>query len=300
MKEIYVTGSAGLVASRFVEIAEGKYHLITPEVNKLDITDYGALVSYFENTDIDVIVNTAAFTLVDKAEEQRGGTDGSCYQVNAIGAENLANLAKDKGAFLIQISTDFIFPGDGNDPGPYEEDHPLPLRLTDSIGWYGWTKAAAEKKIVQVGGRSAIVRISYPFRCEYPGKTDFVRNILSLYDGGKLYPMFDDQKMTLTYIDEFALGLIRLIDLGKEGVYHFANSGVTTPYEIAVYTLEKARRAGAGIKKGSLMEFLKREGSIPRPVNGGLLNKKTQEELGFRFSTWKEAIEKFLKETNNF
>ena len=299
MKHFLVFGTPGLVGSRFVDLIASERQSIIPEVHELDITDKSALASFFQKKEksFDVVINFAAYTDVNGAEKERGNEKGQVWQVNTSGAKNVAEMTKRHNKFLLHISTDFVFPGSEENPGPYLEDAKLPETL-DGISWYGWTKLMGEKKIKEIGGRYAIARISYPFRVHHTQKTDFARKILTLYDEGKLYPMFTDQIMTPTFIDEAASVMEEICELEKPGIFHLASSNTTTPYEFASYLLEKARKAKGVVKKGSLEKYLKTPGKTPISRLGGLDTKKTQKELEMKFKTWQQAVDEFVEQLN--
>jgi dTDP-4-dehydrorhamnose reductase len=290
--KIYITGSKGLVGSRFVELLPEKFFPLTPEINELDITNKLAVERFIAREKPEIIVNFAAFTNVDRVEKEKGNKKGLAWQVNVEGAKNIAEVAKKNDRFLVHISTDFVFPGT---KGPYSEDSKLP-KQSDKIGWYGWTKLMAEKRLKEVGGRVAIARISYPYRAFYQQKLDFARNILTLLDEGKLYPLFSDQVITPTFIDEACRALIEICQKQKQGIYHLVSSNTTTPYEFASYLLEKARGVKDIVEKGSIREFLKTPERTPRPILGGLKTDKTQKELKMKFMTWQEGIDEFIKQ----
>ena len=299
MKHFLIFGTPGLVGSRFVDLLAVERQPITPEVHEVDITDKTSLLNFFEknSNNFDAVVNFAAITNVDEVEKERGNEKGLAWRVNVEGAENVAIGAKKFDKFLIHISTDFVFPGSKDNPGPYIEDSVLPEN-PDEISWYGWIKLMGERKVKEVGGRVGIVRISYPFRSHHTQKMDFARNILTLYDEDKLYPMFADQIMTPTFIDEAASVIEEICELEKPGTFHLASSNTTTPYEFASYLLEKARKAKGVVKKGSLEEFLKTPGRTPKPMLGGLDSQKTQKELGMKFKTWQQAVDEFVEQLN--
>src|SRR4030042_3537784 len=176
-KEIYVTGSKGFIASGFLNSFSNTEKFITPEINKVDITDRDALRKYFSEKKITAVVNFAAMTDVDGAEKEKEDKNSLFWRVNVDGAENLANLALEKEAVLIQISTDFIFPGSEDSPGPYTEDS-KPFVKPGSVGWYGWTKKVAEEEIVKTGVPHAIVRLAFPTG-NFTSPRDYLNEILS-------------------------------------------------------------------------------------------------------------------------
>lgn len=299
MKHFLVFGTPGLVGSRFVDLIASERQPITPEVHEVDITDKSSLAAFFQENEksFDVVINFAAYTDVNGAEKEKGNEKGLVWQVNVDGAGNVAEMAQKHNKFLVHISTDFVFSGSDENSGPYLEDAKLP-ETSDKIGWYGWTKLMGEKKVKEVGGRYSIVRISYPFRSHYTQKNDMARKILSLYDEGKLYPMFTDQVMTPTFIDEAVSAIEEICELEKEGIYHLVSSNTTTFYEFASYLLEKARGVKDAVKKGSLKKYLKESGRTPISRLGGLDSRKTQKELGMKFKTWQQAVDEFVEQLN--
>ncbi|MBI2066219.1 NAD(P)-dependent oxidoreductase [Candidatus Woesebacteria bacterium] len=295
--KILVFGADGLVGSRFTDLYHKETPTITPKFEELDITNKKAVELYFETykDEFHSVINFAAYTDVDAAEKEKGNEKGVVYLVNAVGAQNLAEATKAFDKYLIHISTDFIFSGTEGYPGPYPED----AKLTDNpedVTWYGWTKLVGEKRVRQVNKNASIVRISYPYRAQFAGKLDYARKILSLYDEGKLYPMFSDQKITPTFIDEAAKVFYLLLEEKKSGIYHVASCDLTTPFSFAGYILEKARGAKGALKEGSMKEFLKVPGRPPRPRLGGLANEKTAKELGMTLMTWREAVDQFVSQ----
>ena len=300
MRRYLIFGTPGLVGSRFADLVAQNRQPIAPEVHEVDICQKNEVFSFFqENRDeFEVVVNFAAITDVDGAEKERGKKKSLVYRVNAEGAVHVAQAAQKYGKFLIHISTDFIFPGSQEFPGPYSEKTQLPER-PDGISWYGWTKLMGEKMIQEVTQDAAIARISYPFRAHHPAKLDFARKILMLFDEGKLYPMFSDQIITPTFIDEAAQALGKIADKKNPGIYHLASSNATTPYDFASYLLEKARGVRGVVKKGSLREFLKTPSRTPRPIYGGLETKGTEKKLAMKFLTWQQAIDEFVHQLKN-
>ncbi len=295
--KILAFGADSLVGSRFTDLYHKDTQIITPKITEHDITDKADLREFFAQNaaDFDSVINFAAITDVDGAEKERENEEGLTWKVNVGGAENIAQECKKHSKYLIQISTDFVFPGTKEKPGPYSEEETLPASL-EGIGWYGWTKRMAEQRVREIWDNSAILRITYPYRAHYPVKIDFARKILELFDEGKLYPMFSDQTITPSFIDEIAKVLYLLVEEKKTGVFHSASKDTVTPYEFASYLLEKARKARNVVQKGSMQAFLGKPGSTPRPLFGGLKVEKTEKELGIAFMTWRAAIDEFVSQ----
>ncbi len=295
-KKIFVTGASGLVGSRFVELYSKKYDFICPEYPAFDLTDSKNVRDHISEANPDVVVNFAAYTNVGKAENQRGDKKGDCYKINVTGVKNLVEALPPKCHF-IQISTDMVFPGSEKDPGPYEENHPSNYKESE-LTWYGYTKNLGEKEAIKKFGKDAtILRLIYPVRAKYELKLDYLRKPLSLYDAGKLYPMFTDQQVSIAFIDEIAKTLEKIIDAKFKGVFHASSRDTTTPFDLVFYMIEKVRGKKNAVKPTSLKEFLKTVNNPVRyPEFGGLKVEKTKKRLGMKFSTWKEIVDALISQ----
>lgn len=289
--KILITGANGLVGSHFIE----HYHpnpktavtILSPDKNELDIVDQKSVENFFKLNKIDAIIHFAAFTDVSAAEEQRGDKKGSCWIINVEGTANLIKAIKYQ-PYFIYISTDVVFSGSRKNPGPYEEGAPIEENQ-NLLSWYGWTKKEAEKLVANKLKNFAILRIANPVRVNYKNKLDYVRKILKLYDTGKLYPMFDDQYLTLTYINEVTESLKILLEKRLKGIYHISSTNVFTPYKLANLLIEKARGKKGFVEQTSIKNFLK-DNPARYPEYGGLRVEKTQKILNLKFRSWEETV----------
>lgn len=287
-----------MVASRFVALAEKNFDITGCDEKTLDITDQASVKNFFDKNTFDAIINFAAFTNVDKAEEQKGDEGGLVWKLNVDGPKFLLEVAQNRNIFLVHISTDFVFPGNSEYPGPYSEDAVLPDE-PKGIGWYGWTKNRAEKVVFESRARYSIIRYGYPFRADdYPLKKDWARNLLELYDENKLYPLFTDQIQNILLIDDLVNPLNMILDQELEGVFHIASCDTTTPFNAGKYLLEKYSGHSVKIEEGSMKKFLESQGRTPRPILGGLKVNNTEQKLGLEFRTWKEMIDEFISKLN--
>lgn len=299
MKKILVIGASGMVASRVVDLIKNKFEIIPADEKTLDLTNQESINKYFEDSNFDAIINFAAFTNVDAAEAERDNKEGLVWRLNVGGPKHLSEICKNKNIFLIHISTDFVFPGNEVNPGPYEENALLPEN-TEGLGWYGWTKNRAEKEVTDSGVRYAIIRYGYPFRAaSFDLKKDWARNLISLYDEQKLYPLFTDQIQSILFIDDLASPMAKIVEEEIEGIFHIASSDTTTPFDAGSYLLEKHAGKPVELQKGSMVEFLKAPGRTPRPRLGGLIVEKTEERLGMKFRNWREMIDEFISQSNS-
>lgn len=296
-EKIYVTGSKGMVGSRFLELLPKGYKVFSPEVDELDITDKKSVDKFFQINKPDFVVHFAAFTNVGAAENERGDKTGSCWKINVIGTRNLAEASKKYGSFMIYISTDMVFPGSKENPGPYNEDQ-KPESNSDKVTWYGYAKFQGEKAVHETLGEGfAILRIIYPVRAKFDGKLDYIRKPLALFDEGKLYPMFTDQQVSIAFIDEICSTLEKIIFGRKVGIFHTSSRDTTTPYELTSYAIGKARGIKNAVQRSSLKEFLKKvDNPVRYPMYGGLKVGKTEKELGIKFSTWREIVDSIVSQ----
>jgi dTDP-4-dehydrorhamnose reductase len=294
MKKVLVIGGSGMVASRFIDLAKDKLDITSIDEKTLDITDNAAVGKYFKENKFDTVINFAAYTNVDGAENDKGNEEGLTYKLNVIGPKNLAEYCNENNIFLIHISTDFVFPGNDENPGPYSEDAELTSHQI-GIGWYGWTKNRAEFILQTTSNKYAIIRYSFPFRsARYELKNDWARNLINLYNEQKIYPLFSDQVQSVVFVDDLVEPIVKIINNELAGVFHIASSDTTTPHEIGLYLLEKYTGKNVEIQKGSMSDFLKLSGKAPRPRLGGLNTLKTQNTLNMSFRTWREMVDDFI------
>lgn len=188
----------------------------------LDITDIDAVRIVCESERIDVIVNCAAYTNVDKAEDDRS----TAMLVNCTAVGNLAKVAAERDAAMIHISTDYVF--QGNIPMPCKENWP-----TEPLGVYGSTKLAGEKEIENSGCRSIILRTAWLYS---PFGKNFVKTMLRLTKEKESIQVVFDQIGTPTYARDLASLIVKIITenrLDCSGIYHFSDEGAISWYDFA-------------------------------------------------------------------
>lgn len=295
--KILVTGGTGLVGSRFVELHSNPDEILSPSHEELDITQPRALKDYIATNQPDVVINFSAFTDVTAAENQRGQQEGDCWRVNVDGVKNLLSAIDPLKTHFIQISTDLVFPGSNERPGPYAEDD-KPEANQSKLSWYGYSKSMAEQFITtNLAGQVTILRLIYPVRAKFSPKLDYLRKPLKLFDEGKLYPLFSDQQVSISFIDETCALLEQIILNKSYGSYHSSSRDTSSPLELVTYLLQKTRDLDKELASSSIMEFLKTAANPTRyPIYGGLSVDKTQKVLDFKFSTWKEVIDKLVSQ----
>ncbi len=312
--QLLVFGADSLVGSDFVARAAGSYEVVAAgrrdpraaglplrEFSTLDLSDERATRSFLRTrTDDAAWVNFAARTDVDGCEAERGTAEGpsapvappdSAWRMNAELPGWLAEEARDRAVLLVHLSTDFVFDGTS---GPYAEDA-APSPLGPAVGWYGYTKGVGEHRVRASGSRHAILRVSYPFRSSFAGKTDFARNLISRAHDGTLYPLFEDQQITPTWIPDVAPAVTTLLSRKATGTFHVASPRSTTPLEFGRELLGAMGLATGPLRSARLAAEPVPAGRAPRPIRGGLSVGRI-ESLGFHPTGFHEAIARLVSD----
>ena len=225
--KIIVFGGSGLVGSAFVTQHKDSFEILAPDTLEVDILKKKQIKNYLEKNEADGVINFAAYTNVEEAETQKGDEAGICFKVNALGAKNVAQIAKEFDKYLIHISTDYVFDGT-KDISPYvEEDKPNP------INWYGQTKYFGEQNVADTGGKYSIVRISMPYSPTDTLKKDIARFFLEQLKMGKEIKAIEDQRITPTIIFDIVNALKLLLERKAEGLYHVSATDSVSPLEFA-------------------------------------------------------------------
>lgn len=311
-KNILITGGSGFIGSNFLKFAHGlgkdnqnrkdffskklQHRIISPSHSETDILNVSELRKTFQNLFPEIVINFAAHRDANSAELQRGDIKGSAWKVNVKGVENLSKICKEYGSFFIHISTDMVFSGHKNNAGPYNEKI-KPEGKVENLSWYGWTKAEGER--VLDNKKSAIIRVGNVTKTLYDPKLDYVGKILYLFDQNKLYPLFNDQYLSLTYIPSIFEVIETLIRKKINGIFHVASKNVFTPYELGEYLIKKIRSRTDVVTGISIDHYLK---AFPYryPQYGGLLAEETSRRLGVKLVEWKHIIDPFVKKMRSF
>jgi dTDP-4-dehydrorhamnose reductase len=239
MRSVVVLGASGLVGARLRELWTGRFELLTPTHAELDVLDTSALAKFLGQARPEAIVNAAGWADVDGAEAERGDMHGRVYALNAIFPGELAELSKVSNAFLVHISTDYVFDGTSAERA-YIEDDPI-----NPLCWYAQTKAAGEQLVRQADPGACIARIEMPFTAQPHPKRDFARTCLARLQAGQELVGVTDQRITPVFLDDAVEALGRIVEQRCEGTLHIAPSTWTTPFEFASAI---ARKMGADPK----------------------------------------------------
>ncbi len=279
------SGLSGMVGSRFTQMFAVDFDFINLDLtNNIDITNSAQINQALSQQRSTAVIHLAAFTDVSKAYSETGNKNGMVYKVNVLGTQNIANACKKYNHHLIHISTDFVF--DGKKQEPYTEtDQPRPIE------WYGQTKLWAEQKVIDSGCQHVFARLSFPFRAKFSPKEDLVRKILAKLKTNTLHPMFTDQIITPTFIDDICQTLKVFIVKKPSGIYHVVGSTALSPYDLAK-KVATVFQLPAEIKPGSFKQYLKTD---PRPRQQYLKisNSKLKKDFGIGMRDIDTALQDF-------
>jgi dTDP-4-dehydrorhamnose reductase len=283
--QILMIGGSGLVGSASGEcFGQKNVGFESPRSSEVNILDLEEARRFVEESEASTVWLNAAFTDVNVAEKEAGDRDGYVWKSNVSAVENMAQACRASGKHLIYTSTGFVFAGNPDFPGPYNENSETAL-YENEVSWYGYTKLQGEQAIREVGCSHSIIRIDYPFGNPASDK-DYMNKTLQLLKKG--FPVFDDQFIAPTYIPDVAEAISVLSQRKIEGTFHVSTNEAVSPFEIA-RRLALHMNLDIEIIPGSFLDYQRKSG-VRRPQFGGLKCDLTQQQLGIKFKTLDEAI----------
>lgn len=282
MKNIIVTGCNGQLGRAINQVlgANTEYHLLNTDVPELDITNIEKVMAFAKETKPYAIINCAAYTNVNGCE-----TDyDTAFRVNAIGPRNLSIAAKETGAKLFQISTDYVF--SGNTDSHYKE-----LDAVCPMSAYGKTKLYGENFVREFADRYFLLRTAWLYG---EGK-NFVRTMLTLSEKSDKVQVVGDQFGTPTYAMDLAKTIAYLLPTDNYGIFHATSEGECCWADFAREIFRLAGKQTA-VENVSTAEYdAKFPGQANRPAYSVLDNYMLDMTTDFRFPTWEEAIAEYIK-----
>lgn len=289
---VLVTGANGQLGSemRLVAAESKDRYLFTDVVElpgvetvKLDITDLEAVRAIVKENDVKAIVNCAAYTNVDKAEEDQE----FCALLNAKAPENLAVAMNEVNGLLVHVSTDYVFGGDPYNTPCREDQKGTPT------GVYGFTKLQGEQAIEASGCHHVIIRTAWLYS-EF-GK-NFVKTMLMLTSTKPQLSVVFDQTGTPTYALDLAEAIYDIVENrkyeGNDGVYHFSNEGVCSWFDFTKMIAEYAGNTACEIKPCHSDEF---PSKVKRPAYSVLDKTKIKNTFGISIPYWTDSLKKCIK-----
>jgi dTDP-4-dehydrorhamnose reductase len=277
MLNVLVTGGNGQLGSEIKELSvEYKYNFLFTDRDSLDISNEKDVKNFIETNDINIIINCAAYTAVDKAEDDEANAD----KINHIAVKYLAEISKEKNIRLIHLSTDYVFNGEAHKP--YVESD-----TTNPNSVYGRTKLDGEKVMQDVNpGNSIIIRTSWVYSSF---GNNFVKTMLRLGNDKDTLGVIFDQVGTPTYARDLASAILEIIpqiDNDSVEIYNYSNEGVSSWYDFSKAICDLSQ-IGCCFNPIETKEY-------PTPATRphySLLNKaKIKDEFGITIPHWRDSL----------
>lgn len=279
---ILVTGANGQLGNEMQVLArENLQHTyFFTDVQELDICDEQAVYAYVSEHKIDIIVNCAAYTAVDKAEDNAE----LCDKLNNMAPGYLARAAQANGAAMIQVSTDYVF--DGTAHIPYTEEEP-----TCPASVYGSTKLAGEQNVMDHCEKAMVIRTAWLYSIY---GNNFVKTMIRLGQERDSLGVIFDQIGTPTYANDLAQAIFAAINKGVvRGIYHFSDEGVCSWYD---FTIAIHRLAGIASCKVKPLHTADYPAKAPRPHYSVLDKTKIKDTFGIEIPHWEESLKRCINQ----
>ncbi len=278
-----ITGRNGQLATSFIRRFESRsLDFSAPDESQLDITDASKTDACVAAARPDVILNCAAYNLVDKAEQE----PDRAFSVNEAGPRNLARAARKHHAILVHYSSDYVFDG-RKETGLYGEGD-----ATNPLNQYGRSKLAGEKAVREVlGDRSIVFRLSWVFG---EGKQNFIAKLQEWSATQEYLRIACDEFSVPTWTETVVDVTLNALEQGVSGLYHLTNSGHCSRYEWAKAILRK-KGIDKFIRPVSMDSF-----NLPakRPKFSAMSNQTITDRLHIPLPTWEESVDRFLGQEN--
>jgi dTDP-4-dehydrorhamnose reductase len=282
---VLITGSNGQLGSEIKELAANykKLDFVFKDLPELDICNFEALQAFIIDYNINIVINCAAYTAVDKAEEDAEIAE----KVNSKGVLNLVNALQTVNGKLIHISTDYVFDG----------DHFLPYKESDSvspIGVYGETKREGELVVINSDIEAIVIRTSWLYSAY---GNNFVKTMLRLGNEKEKLNVIFDQVGTPTYAADLAEACLEILSKNdakinsKGNVYHFSNEGVASWYDFAI-AIMKMGTIECVVSPIETREYP----TLAKRPHYSILNKaKIKNDFGLEIPYWRDSLEKCIE-----
>lgn len=291
MKKILVTGSNGLLGQKLIEklsktenieviaTARGENRLPFDENYRfisLDITKKEEVDTVFDTEKPDVVIHTAAMTNVDQCETEKD----ACWDLNVKAVEYLLASSKKHNSFFVHLSTDFIF--DGKE-GPYDEQ-----AEANPLSFYGWSKYAAEKLVINSDVKWAIARTVLVYGIAHDmSRTNIILWVKNSLEQGKSINVVNDQWRTPTLAEDLADGCILIAQKEAEGIFNISGKDLLNPFQMAIMTADYFNLDKSLITEVDGTKFTQ---PAKRPAKTGFILDKPIEILGYNPKTFQEGI----------
>jgi len=288
---IWIIGSAGMLGTELVERCKSQGVDYVGSDRDVSILELEALQGFLSSLDEkgqkpDWIVNCAAYTAVDKAEDE----PERCYALNALGPQNIGSVARAFGVRVLHISTDYVFAGDGT--RPYREDDPV---TPQSV--YGKTKAEGERLLLDACPNAVIVRTAWLYGQYGP---NFVATMLKLMNTRDSIGVVADQKGSPTWARDLAGAILTIVRTpnAEAGIYHFTDEGEITWFEFAKEIYAQGHACGLIKHECEVCPLTTAEypTKARRPAYSVLSKEKIRATFGVQVPEWRDSLARYLEE----
>lgn len=275
--KVFVTGVKGQLGYDVVKELESRgMEAVGVDIEEMDITDAASVDKVIKAAAPDAVIHCAAYTAVDAAEDN----EELCRRVNADGPKNIAKVCKELDIKMLQISTDYVFSGQGERPWEPEDE-------ADPQSVYGQTKYEGELAVKEILDKYFIVRIAWVFGEN--GK-NFVKTMLNLAKTRDTLTVVNDQFGSPTYTADLAKLLVDMVQTDKYGVYHATNEGTCSWYEFACAIFKEA-----GIEMNVLpVSSAEYAAKAKRPANSRMSKEKLTKNGFEKLPTWQDALKRYI------
>jgi len=283
--KILVTGADGQLARSLVERAQGRSDIDLVAVGRpqLDLAVAGSALAAIEAIRPQVVINAAAYTAVDKAEDE----SDLAFRINSEAAGEVAAAAARAGAAVVQISTDYVF--DGRGQGPYDESCP-----TNPLGVYGRSKLEGEERVRAANPRHAIVRTAWVYS---PFASNFVKTMMAAARARDVLNVVADQVGSPTSAFDLADGLLCMAanwnhepDHGMGATYHLAGTGQTSWCGLAEFVMSECRARSLAAAEIHPIKTADWPTRALRPANSVLDSRKFEREFDYAIPDWRDSV----------
>ncbi len=276
-----ITGKNGQLAQAFIKrFEERSIDFSSPDECQLDITNQKLVADVVATLKPDIIINCAAYNLVDQAEQARE----KVFAVNATGPKNLAQAAAAQKAFLVHFGSDYVFDG-LKESGLYTESDPV-----NPLNEYGKSKLAGEGAVLEELDRCLVLRLSWVFGA---GKQNFIHKLIEWSKNSEYLKIACDEFSVPTYTGMVVESTIKAIEQGVTGRYHLTNSGFCSRYEWAKLIVSTIG-VNKFIRPVTMDTF-----NLPakRPKFSAMSNSRLANHLNIDIPSWEESVRSFLRES---
>ena len=289
--KVLLTGSNGLLGQKLVKLilekgdeliatARGKNRLPIPEddyaYSTMDITNREEVLRIIGKVKPDVVIHTAAMTNVDQCETEKE----DCWKLNVDAVEYIIEACEQTSAYLIHLSTDFIFDGES---GPYDEEG-----IPNPVSYYGDSKLAAEKLLFNSNIKYGVARTVLVYGVAHDmSRSNIILWVKGSLEAGKDIKVVDDQLRSPTLAEDLAMGCYLMATKRAEGVYNISGRDLLTPYDMAIKTADFFKLDTSTMTRADASSFTQ---TAKRPPKTGFIIDKARKELGYDPRSFDEGI----------